>query len=114
MDKMYIIVRKDLKMSCGKIAGQVGHACLSVSRKMSFWENYLYLAEYNEKKIILKVHSYDELKDVMSKLDENKIDYVGVHDMGLTQVEMGTLTCIGIVPTNNIKLKEIVEELQLL
>ena len=98
--KMYILINDDIKISKGKLAGQVGHAVASYfynsHNDLTF---HIDIDEYMEglqKKIILKCPQ--------SKLEElEKEGFISIRDVGLTQLEPNTLTCInlGIHDCNN-------------
>jgi PTH2 family peptidyl-tRNA hydrolase len=112
--KQAIVVRKDLKMSCGKIAGQVAHASLR-----SYWatnkedrDNWVY--NYNEVKVVLKVQSEEELENIIEKCEDMNIPYGYVFDAGKTQLEPNTFTAVGIGPYNEVCIDEIVGGLKLL
>ena len=94
--KMYILVNEDIKISKGKLAGQVGHAVNSF-----LWYEYIVplqqgiavesLEEYMvaQKKIILKCSQ--------SKLEElEQQGYITIRDKGLTELEPNTLTCVNV------------------
>lgn len=98
---MYVLVNEDIKISKGKLAGQVGHAvCTYIYRtfikgyngqqiyitkeQQSFLDNYMEV----QKKIILKC-SQDKLEEL-----EEEGKYIVIRDNGLTQLEPNTLTCI--------------------
>lgn len=88
--KMYILVNEDIKLSKGKLAGQVGHA---VSSYMYHADDLNFLMNINEymnglqKKIILKCPQ--EKLEILEK--EN---FIAIRDAGLTHLEPGTLTCV--------------------
>lgn len=112
--KQAIVVRKDLKLSCGKIAGQVAHASLR-----SYWatakedrDNWTY--NFNEIKVVLKVQSEDELHNIVMKCEELNIPHSWVFDAGKTQIEPNTLTAVGIGPYDKDEIDEIVGGLKLL
>jgi PTH2 family peptidyl-tRNA hydrolase len=119
--KQAIVVRKDLKMDCGKIAGQVAHASV---RALWFLE-----IEYGEKKaqemldkwaedgevkIILKVRSEEEILQIKEKCESLGVHNALVHDTGKTQIKPNTLTTIGIGPDEDEKIDEITRGLKLL
>ncbi|MCS7123701.1 MAG: peptidyl-tRNA hydrolase Pth2 [Candidatus Aenigmarchaeota archaeon] len=111
--KQVIIVRKDLKMSKGKLAVQCCHACIGALRQVEKeiiekWERE------GAKKIILKVKNLEELKEIEKKLKKNKIKYFLVIDAGKTQLEKETITCIGIGPIEEKKIDKITGRLKLL
>jgi PTH2 family peptidyl-tRNA hydrolase len=112
--KQAIVVRKDLKMDCGKIAGQVAHASLRSYKISSIGKKYLWKAIDNEVKVILKVNSGQELAEIMYKCEKSKIKYAQVRDMGKTQIQKGTLTCIGLEIRGDSIIDEIVGHLKLL
>jgi peptidyl-tRNA hydrolase, PTH2 family len=112
--KQAIIVRKDLKMSCGKIAGQVAHASLraywATPKKMR--DNWVY--NFNEVKIVLKVQSEKELENIIERCDDEDIPYSWVFDEGKTQIEPNTLTAVGIGPCDKKDIEEVIGGLKLL
>lgn len=111
--KLAIVVRKDLGMSCGKIAGQVGHASVIAYRygyepAMDKWYNE------GQKKIVLKVSDLSTLLKIKESALLNKLQVHEVVDFGLTQIEPNTLTCIAIGPDEDEKIDAIINELKLL
>jgi PTH2 family peptidyl-tRNA hydrolase len=111
--KLAIVVRKDLDMSCGKIAGQVGHASIIAYRygyepAIDMWY------EEGQKKIILKVSDLNSLIQLEKTALLNKLQVHEVIDFGLTQVDPNTLTCIAIGPDEDEKIDAVIKELKLL
>jgi peptidyl-tRNA hydrolase, PTH2 family len=111
--KFVIAVRKDLNMGCGKIAAQVGHACSSVVynnvNSVYNWVNHA-----NQKKSVLKVHSEQELIDLIRKAKELKILSTVIRDAGKTQIEPNTITCCGFGPDFSSTLDRLTGHLKLL
>lgn len=111
--KFVVVVRKDLGMGVGKIAGQVGHACSSV-----VWENPDYVANWfrygNQKKAILKVQSESELIEIIKKAQAYGIVTTVIRDAGKTQIEPNTMTCCGFGPDSSAKLDKLTGHLKLL
>lgn len=111
--KFVIVVRKDLGMGVGKIAGQVGHACSSVvwdhPDQVRNWFNY-----GNQKKAVLKVQSEGELIDIIKKAQAYGIITTVIRDAGKTQIEPNTMTCCGFGPDYSSKLNKITGHLKLL
>lgn len=123
--RMYILVNEDIKISKGKLAGQVGHAVMSylhygiiadlrdfqigtyartlMYKVLGEFDNYM----KEQKKIILKCpqHKLEEL--------ERTENYVVIRDKGYTQLEQNTLTCVnyGICDVDNVP--EWIKELKL-
>jgi PTH2 family peptidyl-tRNA hydrolase len=111
--KFVIVVRKDLDMSCGKIAAQVGHACSTVVYNnidtVYNWINY-----GNQRKSVLKVKTESELINIIKKARELRILTTAIRDAGKTQVDPNTLTCCGFGPDNSNKLDKLTGHLKLL
>jgi PTH2 family peptidyl-tRNA hydrolase len=87
-------------MGKGKIAVQVGHATLTVSeetkrRHPEWWNKW-----FNEGqcKVVVKVKSESELQELKDGAEELGLASAIIHDRGLTQVEPGSATCVGIGP----------------
>ena len=98
--KQVIIVRKDLKMGSGKLAAQVAHAALLASEKARN-KNVEWFKEwfnFGQPKIILKVNSLKELEAIHKLEQFNHLATAIVIDAGLTQLDAGTATCVGIGP----------------
>ncbi|HIH22954.1 TPA: peptidyl-tRNA hydrolase [Candidatus Micrarchaeota archaeon] len=116
MYKQTIIIRSDLKMGKGKIGGQCSHASVSaynVTRK-KFPEIANEWEQEGQKKIVLKVEGESELLEQFRKAKDAGIPCELIRDAGHTQVEPGTITCIGIGPWNERKLDELFGKLKLL
>lgn len=111
--KLAIVVRKDLGMSCGKIAGQVGHASVIAYR---YGYEPIIDKWYNEgqKKIVLKVPTLRSLLLLEEVAALNKFQTYHIIDFGLTQIEPNTLTCIAIGPDEDEEIDAVVKELKLL
>lgn len=98
--KQAVVVRNDLKMGKGKIAAQVAHASLAAAeeatKKRADW--YDEWKDGGQKKVVLKVQSEEELREVYGKARAGKLPASLIEDRGLTQLEPGTATCVGIGP----------------
>lgn len=102
---MYIFVNKDLGMSAGKIASQVGHIVHKIVdeilnnayENLISDENYLNYLKWNKDciKIVLKA-SEDDLRELL-KLKNAKYFI----DSKSTQVEDNSLTVVGFPPCSN-------------
>ena len=95
-----IAVRRDLDMGKGKIAVQVGHASITAAeearrQRPEWWRGWL---NEGQCKVVVKVNSESELRELKRGADELGLASAIVHDRGVTQVEPGTATCIGIGP----------------
>ncbi|XP_030746578.1 probable peptidyl-tRNA hydrolase 2 [Sitophilus oryzae] len=97
--KMTFIVNTSLKMGTGKIAAQVGHACLGLYRKMS--ENKLeellnQWEQSGEKKIVLKGSDANHLMELYQKARDANIPAYLVRDAGHTQIPSGSVTVLSL------------------
>lgn len=113
--KQVIVVRADLGMGKGKIAAQVGHACVLGAENVrkshpewfaKWWEG--------QAKIVLKVNSESELEAVKRDAIDMGLPWSQVTDAGHTQIAPGTFTCISIGPAPEEQIDKITSDLKLL
>jgi len=114
--KQVIIVRKDLKMGSGKLAAQVAHAAILSSEKARNRNIELLKGwfEGGQPKIVLKVNSLEDLEKINKLGQFNNLPTAIVRDAGLTQLEAGTATCVGIGPAPEYLIDKITGGLKLL
>jgi PTH2 family peptidyl-tRNA hydrolase len=112
--KLAILVRKDLEMGCGKIAGQVGHACVLAYHYGDKYKIRMWMIGGVQKKIVLKVPDKLTLWARGGLAESAGIKVQKVVDLGLTQVEPNTTTCIAIGPDEDEKIDKITKGLSLL
>lgn len=98
--KQLIAVRRDLDMGKGKIAVQVAHAAVSAAEEArkkftEWWEMWL---REGQCKVAVRVDSEEEILQLERKSKELGLPSALISDRGLTQVEPGTVTCLGIGP----------------
>jgi PTH2 family peptidyl-tRNA hydrolase len=119
--KMAIVVRKNLNLSEGKLAGQVSHAacgCYKMAKEDEFdtllnediagkW------FDEGQPKIILQVPTEEDLHQLVAKCILQEVPYYEVRDMGLTELEPNTFTCIGIGPDLSDRINRITGNLKL-
>ena len=115
--KMIIMVRKDIQMSVGKIAAQVGHAVLgaykqSLKLKPDIVDNWEKIS--GQAKIVLGVDNKEMLLDLQQKARNMGLITCEIHDAGRTQVEPNTLTCCAIGPDIVEKIDQVTGHLKLL
>lgn len=111
MLKQAIIVRKDLKLSKGKLAVQVAHASLLAADKSTFKEEW---KKEGQKKIVLWCENLDELFSLYESARKFNLPCAIVSDAGLTEVEPGTKTCLSIGPAPEEKIDKITRNLKLI
>jgi peptidyl-tRNA hydrolase len=96
---MYIFINTSLKMSAGKVAGQVGHLVqqiiedvITLGNNSHVYKKYIEWKNDGCTKIILKANleQINELK--------KRGDIYYVIDAGKTQIEPGSLTVVGFCP----------------
>ncbi len=132
--KQIFIINKDLKMGVGKIATQVAHGevlyiehikeiesdCFDVNenddKKCS---SYIKWREFDIKpigtmtKIVLKA-SENEMNKIHENLDNLNILHFKVFDLGKTQVNKGSFTCICVEPLEEVITDKLFGHLNLL
>jgi PTH2 family peptidyl-tRNA hydrolase len=113
MLKQIIVIRNDLNMSEGKKCVQCCHASLGAYKKadksvIKKWESE------GQKKVVLEVNSKEEILKFYNQVKKEKIPCFLVEDAGLTELEPGTITALGIGPEREETLDKITGNLKLL
>ena len=115
-NKMVVVVRKDLKLSPGKMAVQVAHAavtCAVQTRKNNLrWFRSWY--SEGQKKVVVKADNMKVLYELKAIAESLGITTSLVLDAGLTEVPPGTVTCLGIGPGPNPEIDKVTGSLSLL
>lgn len=114
--KQVVVVRADLRMSVGKTAAQASHAAVSAAEqtrkeRSKWWGEWM---NEGQRKIIVKVDSEEALSELKSKAKALALPYALVKDMGLTELEPGTTTALGIGPAPSELMDRITRKLPLL
>ena len=114
--KQVIVVRKDLDMGAGKIAAQVGHACVlgaeHVRKSEPEWYKEWIMA--GQEKVVVKVTSLEQLEQVKRHAISLDLPWSEVTDAGHTQIALGTVTCIAIGPAPEVTIDKVTKDLKLL
>jgi len=113
MYKQAIVLRKDLEMSTGKKCVQSSHASLGAYRRtdksvIKKWDSE------GQKKVVLEVNSKEDMLKLYERAKKEKISCFLVEDAGLTELEPGTITALGIGPDSERKIDRITGSLKLL
>ena len=111
--KLVILVRQDLNLPKGKLAVQVGHACvecvLKTNRRLvDKWRNE------GGKKVVLKVSNEKELFKYLETSRDAKLSNALIIDAGKTTIAPGTITCLGIGPDDEEKIDLLTKNLKML
>ncbi len=113
--KQVIVVRTDLDMGKGKIAAQVGHACVlaaeNVRKSHPDWFDEWWTGQ---EKIVVKVENLKELEEVKKHAIDIGVPWSEVTDAGHTQIAPGTTTCISLGPAPEELVDKITGDLKLL
>ena len=114
--KQAIIVRTDLELGKGKLAGQVAHAAVDAfihAKSADPVGTEKWLSE-GAKKIVLKISTEKELVQLFQDAHDAGLPCSLIRDAGKTQIEPGTITAVGIGPANDAKIDMRVSNLKLL
>jgi PTH2 family peptidyl-tRNA hydrolase len=113
MLKQVIVVRKDLDLSKGKTAAQVAHASLEAyklagEKIAEKWE------KEGSKKVVLKAENLKELLEIKNKITKMKMPCALIKDAGLTEIQPGTVTCLGAGPAEEREINKVTGKLKML
>jgi len=114
--KMVIVVRKDLRLSPGKLAAQVAHAAVTCTlrareKKKKWMKKWI---DGGQKKVVVKGENIDHLKDLMIQARDLDLTVALITDAGHTELPPGTVTCLGIGPGPENLIDAVTGELTLL
>lgn len=109
--KQVIVVRRDLKLSKGKLAAQVAHASLTAADKSNFKEEWV---RDGQRKAVLRVENLEQLMELYEEVRQSKLSSGLIKDAGFTQLPPSTVTCLGIGPAPEEELDAITGKLKLL
>jgi len=97
--KQVIAVRTDLDMGKGKIAAQVGHACvLGAEHVRKSHPEWFETWWSGQEKVVVRVSGAKELQEVKLGAIDLDLPWSEVTDAGHTQIAPGTTTCISVGP----------------
>ncbi len=102
--KQSIVIRGDLKITCGKAIAQGAHASVTavisiIESNNRDWKKWLkeWLRE-GQKKVVLRAASENELEQIYVKAKAKGIPVSLVTDAGLTELAPGTKTAVALGP----------------
>jgi PTH2 family peptidyl-tRNA hydrolase len=103
-------------MSTGKIAVQVAHAAVELAVR-GLKKNDAIVNKWlieGQKKVVVRIKSIEELQNTSDVAKRTGIPYAIIADRGLTEVEPGTITCIGVGPEKEELIDKVTGSLPLL
>ncbi len=110
--KQVIVLREDLGMSTGKMIAQACHASLKAYKKAS-GEKKRNWEETGAKKVALGLGG-EKLETLHHRSKDIGLPSALVTDAGMTELEPGTKTALGIGPGEESKIDSITGELKLI
>lgn len=98
--KMVIIARKDIKLSAGKLAAQVGHAAVDCALKAKRHQPDTFERWHAEgqKKVVLKAEKEADLFRLKLEAERAGLTTALIADAGHTELAPGTITVLGVGP----------------
>ena len=113
---MVFIARKDLKLSAGKLAAQVGHATAECITKAERTEPRM-LDRYmrvGQRKVVCQVANENDLRRLFGDAKAAGVIASLITDAGHTEIPSGTVTVVGLGPGDRDKIDSITGSLPLL
>ena len=108
MIKLYILIRKDINVSVGKLMVHVGHVCTSLA--FDYGDIYEYEEWFDtgitQTKIILSVKNLQQLKKYIEKAKSLELPNEIIADTGFYEVDAGTII-LGCILCRESEAKEI-------
>jgi PTH2 family peptidyl-tRNA hydrolase len=111
--KQCLIVRNDVKMSCGKRCAQAAHASVGAFEHAEKNLKKAWLSE-GQKKVVLKANDERTLHELKVIAEHAGISTSLIQDAGLTEIPPGTITALGLGPAKAEDLDRITGDLSLL
>jgi len=113
---MVIVARKDLDLSKGKLAAQVGHAAVECTLKaMKYARDDLdEWLENGQMKAVVKVQSEKDLMPLKVAAERAGLTTALITDAGHTEIPAGTVTVLGIGPGPQAAVDKVTGHLSLL
>lgn len=114
--KMVIVVRRDLRLSAGKMAAQVAHAAVDCALRAKGEDERAFKKWKSEgqKKVVVRVDGERDLHELKLAAQGRGLTTSLISDAGLTEVPPGTVTVLGIGPASNAQIDPLTGKLPLL
>ncbi len=114
--KLVVVVRKDLKLSPGKLAAQVAHAAVdcALRAKETDADSFSKWHREGQKKVVVAADDLRHLHELKVQADDWNVVTSLVTDAGQTEVEPGTVTALGVGPGKDTVVDAITGELPLM
>ena len=111
--KQVILIRKDLKLSKGKMAAQAAHASTDSLIK-SHKDDIHAWKDQGMKKVSLSVEDEKELLKLRQDAEDAGLIVSIIADAGRTELAPGTVTAVGIGPDDENKIDRVTGHLKLI
>lgn len=113
--KLVIVARKDLKLSAGKLAAQVGHASVDCALKAMRHQRDTFDRWHAEgqKKVVVKAENERELFRLKLEAERAGLTTALIADAGHTELAPGTITVLGIGPGRDLDVDKLTGSLPL-
>jgi PTH2 family peptidyl-tRNA hydrolase len=115
-NKLVIAIRTDIKLSPGKLAVQVSHAAVNCALHCKKNNSRWFKAWYDEgqKKVVVKVKELRSLYELKLRAEDLNLSTSLITDAGKTEIDPGTVTCLGIGPGPSPEVNKVTGSLPLL
>jgi peptidyl-tRNA hydrolase, PTH2 family len=111
--KQCLIIRNDVKMSCGKRCAQAAHASIGAFENADKTLRKAWQSE-GQKKVVLKADDERTLFELKVIAERAGISASLIQDAGMTEIPPGTITALGLGPAKSEDLDKITGSLSLL
>jgi PTH2 family peptidyl-tRNA hydrolase len=111
--KQCLILRNDVKMSCGKRCAQAAHASIGAYNNADKALQKAWLSE-GQKKVVLKANDERTLYELKVIAERAGVSSSLIQDAGMTEIPPGTITALGLGPARTEDLDKITGALTLL
>ena len=111
--KQCLVIRGDIRMSCGKISAQAAHAAVAAYERCDQKTREQWLRE-GQKKVVLKARDEQSLLELKTIAEARGIAAALIEDAGLTELPPGTTTALGLGPAPTGEMDRVTADLPLL